>query len=91
MKLKLETARAIREALQAKGNNLQVIAGNYQERGLSFERFIWDAYHSIGHKVTVDIIQRTNPDVKVVGGYLSDVKDSHIETMLKVALKDYKF
>lgn len=88
MKLTKRTAVEIREALNSK--DLPGIATAYKEKGLTFTRFIWDAYHSIGHANTREIIARNN-DVKVVGGYITDLKDSHIETMLKVAFKDLQF
>lgn len=89
MKLSKKTALEIRQALNAK--DLQGIAAIYKEKGLTFTRFIWDAYHSIGHDKTREIIARNNPDVEVIGGYLVNIKDSHIETMLKAAFKDCKF
>lgn len=89
MKLSKKTALEIRRALSAK--DLKGIAATYKDRGLTFTRFIWDAYHSIGYNNTREIIARNNPDVEVVGGYFVDIKDSHIETMLKVAFKDCKF
>lgn len=88
MKLTKRTAVEIREALNSK--DLPGIAAAYKGKGLTFTRFIWDAYHSIGHANTREIIARNN-DVKVVGGYITDLKDSHIETMLKVAFKDLQF
>lgn len=89
MKLSKKTALEIRQALNTK--DLHGIAARYKERGLTFTRFMWDAYHSIGHNNTCEIIARNNPDVEVIGGYLTNIKDSHIETMLKVAFKDCKF
>lgn len=89
MKLNKETAIAIRASLESK--DLLGIAQIYKEKGLSFTRFIWDAYHSIGHSVTRDIIASHNKDVVVIGGYLTNVNDSHIETMLKRAFSDCKF
>ncbi|HBT6112156.1 TPA: hypothetical protein MCD06_004384 [Klebsiella pneumoniae] len=66
MKLTKRTAVEIREALNSK--DLPGIATAYKEKGLTFTRFIWDAYHSIGHANTREIIARNN-DVKVVGEY----------------------
>ncbi|CAK6596107.1 unknown function [Klebsiella phage vB_Kpn_K27PH129C1] len=88
MKLTKETAVEIRKALSDK--DLLGIAAVYKEKGLTFTRFIWDAYHSMGHANTRDIIARNN-DVEIVGGYITDLKDSHIETMLKVAFKDLQY
>lgn len=88
MKLTKRTAVEIREALG--GKDLPGIAAVYKEKGHTFTRFIWDAYHSIGHDNTRDIIARNN-SVTVIGGYITDLKDSHIETMLKVAFKDLQF
>lgn len=89
MRLNRETAVAIRKCLESK--DLLGIAHMYKEKGLSFTRFIWDAYHSIGYSVTCNIIASHNKGVIVIGGYLTNVNDSHIETMLKRALSDCKF
>lgn len=89
MKLSKQTAVEIRQALSTK--DLQGIAAHYKDKGLTFKRFMWDAYHSIGHSHTREIIARNNPDVEVIGGYLVNIKDSHIETMLGLALKDCRF
>lgn len=88
MKLSKQTATDIRNALSNK--DLPAIAKLYQERGLTFKRFMWDAYHSIGHKKTNDILTANNK-LTVIGGYITDINDNHIETMLKLAFNDCKF
>lgn len=88
MKLSKQTAIAIRNALSNK--DLPSIAKAYQSKGLTFTRFIWDAYHSIGHAKTNEILTANNK-LTVIGGYITDINDSHIETMLKLAFSDCKF
>lgn len=88
MKLSKQTAIDIRGALI--GKDVPAIAKAYQEKGLSFTRFIWDAYHAIGHAKTTEILTANNK-LTVIGGYVTDINDSHIETMLKTAFKDCKF
>lgn len=88
MKLSKQTAIDIRKALVDK--DVQAIAKSYQSKGLSFTRFIWDAFHSIGHDKTNEILLANN-QLTVIGGYITDINDAHIETMLKVAFKDCKF
>lgn len=88
MKLSKQTAIDIRKALVDK--DVQAIAQSYQSKGLSFTRFIWDAFHSIGHDKTNEILLANN-QLTVIGGYITDVNDAHIEAMLKVAFKDCRF
>lgn len=88
MKLSKQTATDIRNALI--GKDVAAIARMYQEKGLTFTRFIWDAFHSIGHAKTNEILTANNK-LTVIGGYITDINDSHIESMLKVAFKDCKF
>lgn len=88
MKLSKQTAIAIRNALSNK--DLHSIAKSYQSKGLTFTRFIWDAYHSIGHAKTNEILTANNK-LTVIGGYITDINDSHIETMLKLAFSDCRF
>lgn len=88
MKLSKQTATDIRNALI--GKDVTAIARMYQEKGLTFTRFIWDAFHSIGHAKTNEILTANNK-LTVIGGYITDINDSHIESMLKVAFKDCKF
>ena len=88
MKLSKQTATAIRNALSHK--DLPGIAKIYQSKGLTFKRFIWDAYHSIGHDRTNEILMANNK-LTLIGGYITDLNDTHIETMLKLAFNDCKF
>ncbi|URY98799.1 hypothetical protein 6996_0002 [Klebsiella phage 6996] len=44
----------------------------------------------MGFKETTRIIAENNA-VTIIGGHLTDVNDAHIETILKVALKDLKY
>lgn len=88
MKLSKQTATGIRNALSNK--DLSAIAKVYQSKGLTFKRFIWDAYHSIGHAKTNEILMANNK-LTLIGGYITDLNDSHIETMLKLAFNDCKF
>lgn len=88
MKLSKQTATEIRNALI--GKDVPAIARKYQEKGLTFKRFIWDAFHSIGHAKTNEILTANN-NLTVIGGYITDLNDSHIESMLKMAFKDCKF
>lgn len=88
MKLSKQTATDIRNALST--NDLPAIAKLYQELGLTFKRFMWDAYYSIDPKKTHDILTANNK-LTVIGGYITDINDSHIETMLKLAFNDCKF
>ncbi len=89
MKLSMNTAQAIREELNK--HDLKTISGKYKERGLSYTRFIWDCWHSIGHAKTNDILKDNNPSLVFIGGYVQDVNDSHIETVLKKALGEFKY
>ena len=51
---------------------------------------MWDCYHAVGFKETTRIIAENNA-VTIIGGHLTDVNDAHIETILKVALKDLQY
>ncbi|ALK86930.1 hypothetical protein [Yersinia phage vB_YenP_AP10] len=51
---------------------------------------MWDCFHAVGFNETTKIITENNA-VTVIGGHITDVNDSHIETMLKVALKDVAY
>lgn len=88
MKLSKQTATAIRNALSNK--DLPEMAKIYQSKGLTFRRFIWDAYHSIGPDRTNEILMANNK-LTLIGGYITDLNDPHIETMLKLAFNDCKF
>lgn len=93
MRLNKETAVALRIALEPKAvhlGGLEAAAQAYKARGLTFRRFMWDCYHAVGFKETTRIISENNT-VTVIGGHITDVNDTHIETMLKVALKDFKY
>lgn len=94
MRLSKDTAVAMRSAIEARaahnaGGIADVVLA-YKEKGLTFRRFMWDCYHAVGFKETSRIISENNT-VTVVGGHITDVNDSHIETMLKVALKDVAY
>lgn len=94
MRLSKDTAVALRSAIESKAahnaGGLTDVARAYEEKGLTFRRFMWDCYHAVGFKETTRIIAEHNT-VTVIGGHITDVYDSHIETMLKVALKDLKY
>ena len=66
-------------------------AKRYKANGLTFRRFMWDCFHAVGHSKAQEIITSNNADVQVIGGYMVNVKDTHIETMLKSALKDVAY
>lgn len=92
MRLNKATADAFRKELESR-LVLGVVeeATRYKENGLTFKRFMWDCYHSVGHEKSREIITSNNAEVQVIGGYMPNVKDSHIETMLKNALKDVAY
>lgn len=92
MRLNKATAEAFRQELESR--LLLGVADSadlYRENGLTFKRFMWDCYHGVGHKRAQEIITSNNAEVQVIGGYMANVKDSHIETMLKNALKDVAY
>lgn len=94
MRLSKDTAAALRSAIESRAahneGGLADVARAYKEKGLTFRRFMWDCYHAVGFKETTRIISEHNT-VTVIGGHITDVNDSHIETMLKVALKDIAY
>lgn len=94
MRLSNDTAVALRSAIEARAahnaGGLADVARAYKEKGLTFRRFMWDCYHAVGFKETTRIIAEKNA-VTIIGGHLTDVNDAHIETILKVALKDLKY
>lgn len=94
MRLSKDTAVALRSAIESKAahnvGGLADIARAYQEKGLTFRRFMWDCFHAVGFKEITRIIAENNA-VTIIGGHLTDVNDAHIETMLKVALKDLQY
>ena len=92
MRLSKATAEAFRKELESRLMvELAYFATSYKEAGLTFKRFMWDCYHGVGHKRVQEIITSNNAEVQEVGGYMTNVKDSHIETMLKNALKDVAY
>lgn len=92
MRLNKATAEDFRKALESRLTvGVADLAAQYKENGLTFKRFIWDCYRGVGHERTQEIITGNNTEVQVIGGYMTNVKDSHIETMLKSALKDVAY
>lgn len=94
MRLSKDTAVALRSAIESKAahnaGGLADIARAYKEKGLTFRRFMWDCYHAVGFKEAARIIAEHNT-VTLIGGHLTDVTDAHLETILKVALKDLQY
>lgn len=94
MRLSKDTAVALRSAIESKAEHnvggLADIARAYEEKGLTFRRFMWDCCHVVGFKEITRIISEHNT-VTLIGGHLTDVTDAHIETILKVALKDLQY
>lgn len=94
MRLNKDTAVALRSAIESKAAHNAVgvadVARTYKEKGLTFRRFMWDCYHAVGFKETTRIISEHNA-VTIIGGHITDVNDAHIETMLKIALKDVAY
>lgn len=94
MRLNKDTAVAMRSAIESRAahnvGGIADVARVYKEKGLTFRRFMWDCYHAVGFKETTRIIAEHNT-VTVIGGHITDINDSHIETMLKVALKDVAY
>lgn len=94
MRLSKDTAVAMRSAIESRAahnaGGLADVVRTYKEKGLTFRRFMWDCYHAVGFKDTTNIIAENNT-VTVIGGHITDVNDSHIETMLKTALKDVAY
>ena len=94
MRLSKDTAVAMRSAIEARATHcaggIVDIARAYKEKGLTFRRFMWDCFHAVGFNETTRIISENNT-VTVIGGHITDINDSHIETMLKIALKDLKY
>lgn len=94
MRLSKETALVMRFAIESRAahnvGGLKAVALAYKEKGLTFRRFMWDCYHAVGFKETTRIISEHNT-VTLIGGHLTDVTDAHIETILKVALKDLQY
>lgn len=92
MRLNKATADAFRQELESRLTvGVAEFAAHYKENGLTFKRFIWDCYHGVGHKRSQEIITSNNAEVQVIGGYMANVNDSNIETMLKNALKDVAY
>lgn len=92
MRLSKTTAEDFRKELDSRLlRGVVEEAKRYKENGLTFKRFMWDCYHGVGHKRSQEIITSNNAEVQVIGGYMTNVKDSHIETMLKNALKDVAY
>lgn len=92
MRLNKATAEDFRKELDSRLlRGVAEEAKRYKENGLTFKRFMWDCYHGVGHKRSQEIITSNNAEVQVIGGYMANVKDSHIETMLKNALKDVAY
>ena len=92
MRLNKTTAEDFRKELDSRLlRGVEEEATRYKENGLTFKRFMWDCYHCVGHEKSREIITSNNAEVQVIGGYMSNVKDSHIETMLKNALKDVSY
>lgn len=92
MRLNKATADAFRKELDSRLLvGVADFAACYKENGLTFKRFMWDCYHGVGHRKAQEIITSNNAEVQEVGGYMTNVKDSHIETMLKNALKDVAY
>ena len=92
MRLNKTTAEDFRKELDSRLlRGVVEEAKRYKENGLTFKRFMWDCYHGVGHKRSQEIITSNNSEVQVIGGYMTNVKDSHIETMLKNALKDVAY
>lgn len=92
MRLNKATADAFRKELESRLlRGVVEEAARYRENGLTFKRFMWDCYRGVGHKKAQEIITSNNAEVQVIGGYMTNVKDSHIETMLKNALKDVAY
>ena len=94
MRLSKETSVALRSVMESRAahnaGGLADIARTYKERGLTFRRFMWDCYRAVGFIDATRIIAENN-EVTIIGGNLTDVNDAHIETILKVALKDLKY
>ncbi|ANN86241.1 hypothetical protein [Escherichia phage ECA2] len=94
MRLNKDTAVAMWSAIESRAahnvGGIADVARAYEEKGLTFRRFMWDCYHAVGFKETTRIITEHNT-VTLIGGHLTDVADAHIETILKVALKDLKY
>lgn len=92
MRLNKATAEAFRKELDSRLlRGVAEEAKRYKENGLTFKRFMWDCYHGVGHKRSQEIIASNNAEVQVIGGYMANVKDYHIEKMLKSALKDVAY
>ena len=94
MRLNKETATAMRQAIESRAahnvGGIEAVALAYKAKGLTFRRFMWDCFHAVGFNETTRIISENNK-VTMIGGYITDVNDAHIETMLKVALKDLNY
>ena len=94
MRLNKETAIAMRQAIESRAahnvGGIESVALAYKAKGLTFRRFMWDCFHAVGFNETTRIISENNK-VTVIGGHTTDVNDAHIETMLKVALKDLNY
>lgn len=92
MRLNKATAEAFRKELESRLTlGVADFAASYKEAGLTFKRFMWDCYRGVGHKKAQEIITSNNAEVQEEGGYMTNVNDSNIETMLKNALKDVAF
>lgn len=94
MRLSKDTAVALRSAIESRASHnvggIAAVARVYKEKERTFRRFMWDCYHAVGFKEATRIIAEHNT-VTLIGGHLTDVNDAHIETILKVALKDLKY
>jgi hypothetical protein len=79
MKMRPEHFRALRTALlDAGGERLETIRAAYQARGLSAQRFRWDAFWAIPARIR-------DPLSKELYTYLND---SHIDTALKAIVEE---
>lgn len=94
MRLSKETVVAMRSAIESRAahnvGGIAAVARVYKEKGRTFRRFMWDCFHAVGFNETTRIIAENNT-VTVIGGHITDINDSHIETMLKAALKDVAY
>lgn len=94
--LSVETSNIIRDEVDAKvlqqtGRTVREMANVYRAKGLNFTRFMWDMYHTLGDGLKTRILADRNPHLEMVGGYFTNLKDVHLDTMLKRAFSDCKY
>lgn len=86
MKISKNAVCSIRTTMQGLGDLKEFIEKG-RSLGMSDTALMWRAWFAIGHKKQIEILKADG--ASIIGGYATDIKDSHIETALKAVFKDY--